>query len=635
MIIDIDKYLFVGAKEELNDFFAQAQKKGVLEFIPSANCKPVERPLSVQNLISAIKILRKCGVLPQVLPSGGSGFAKEIAAFVLHASQEIEKFQEQVRFLRGEIARVEVFGEFSLSDLHYIEKKSHRKIQFFCRRMDLAERSNTPEEMIYLNTENELDYFMAINTEAKTYPNMIEVRIEKPVQELEKELSTARKEITHYEKEMGKYAKYISFLQAALAEDLNHHNLQVAKTEVDFSEENRLFYIEAWTPKNKKQELTALLTHLAVYAEPIAIEETDKIPTYMENKNFNRLGEDLVHIYDTPAHTDKDPSGWVIWAFALFFAMIVADGGYGFLYLGLALFLKWKFPSLKGLKKRLLKLMFLLSTTCIIWGFAVTSFFGLEISPKSFLGEISLVNYLAEKKAEYHISGKDVVHEHWMGKKPELSSVNSAKEFLHAEIEGNFKILGEFSQNILLELSLLVGAVHIALSLMRNVRRHLAGIGWIIFIIGGYMYFPYMLNATSMIHFLGIVSKDTAHVVGLQCIYAGTGTAVVLAIFQHGWSGIKEILNVVSIFGDILSYLRIYALSLASFIMASTFNNLGEVLGFFIGFVVVLLGHSVNIFLGIMGGVIHGLRLNFLEWYHYSFQGGGKLFNPLRRFTVE
>jgi V/A-type H+-transporting ATPase subunit I len=69
--------------------------------------------------------------------------------------------------------------------------------------------------------------------------------------------------------------------------------------------------------------------------------------------------------------------------------------------------------------------------------------------------------------------------------------------------------------------------------------------------------------------------------------------------------------------------------------MASTFNNLGEVLGFFIGFVVVLLGHSVNIFLGIMGGVIHGLRLNFLEWYHYSFQGGGKLFNPLRRFTVE
>ena len=75
---------------------------------------------------------------------------------------------------------------------------------------------------------------------------------------------------------------------------------------------------------------------MAVHCEPIAIEETDKIPTYMENKGRQRIGEDLVRIYDIPATTDKDPSGWVFWFFALFFAMIVADGGYGLLYLGIA-----------------------------------------------------------------------------------------------------------------------------------------------------------------------------------------------------------------------------------------------------------------------------------------------------------
>ena len=51
---------------------------------------------------------------------------------------------------------------------------------------------------------------------------------------------------------------------------------------------------------------------------------------------------------------------------------------------------------------------------------------------------------------------------------------------------------------------------------------------------------------------------------------------------------------------------------------------------FIIGVIVMIVGHAINFSLGIMGGVIHGLRLNFIEWYHYSFQGDGKLFNPLR-----
>ena len=53
----------------------------------------------------------------------------------------------------------------------------------------------------------------------------------------------------------------------------------------------------------------------------------------------------------------------------------------------------------------------------------------------------------------------------------------------------------------------------------------------------------------------------------------------------------------------------------------------------FFGFFILLCGHGVNIVLGIMGGVIHGLRLNFLEWYRHCFEGGGRLFNPLRKVS--
>jgi len=88
-------------------------------------------------------------------------------------------------------------------------------------------------------------------------------------------------------------------------------------------------------------------------------------------------------------------------------------------------------------------------------------------------------------------------------------------------------------------------------------------------------------------------------------------------------------MHVISVFADVMSYLRIYALSLAGMIMGSTFNHIGSSMPLYIGLFIILAGHLVNITLALMGGVIHGLRLNFIEWYHYSFEGGGYHFSPL------
>ena len=69
--------------------------------------------------------------------------------------------------------------------------------------------------------------------------------------------------------------------------------------------------------------------------------------------------------------------------------------------------------------------------------------------------------------------------------------------------------------------------------------------------------------------------------------------------------------------------------------MAETFNEMGQTVGLFLGVLIILAGHSVNVMLGIMAGVIHGLRLNFIEWYHYCFDGGGRLFRPLMRLKAK
>ncbi|MCB1136617.1 MAG: V-type ATP synthase subunit I, partial [Chlamydiia bacterium] len=131
------------------------------------------------------------------------------------------------------------------------------------------------------------------------------------------------------------------------------------------------------------------------------------------------------------------------------------------------------------------------------------------------------------------------------------------------------------------------------------------------------------------------VDKTAGAEAGLELLYGGMGSALLLAIIQNKGAGVLEIMNLIQVFADVLSYLRLYALGLAGAMMSATFNQIGAEVSFVAGMLIILIGHTVNIVLSIMGGVIHGLRLNFLEWYHYSFEGGGKLFNPLRRLSAE
>ncbi len=111
--------------------------------------------------------------------------------------------------------------------------------------------------------------------------------------------------------------------------------------------------------------------------------------------------------------------------------------------------------------------------------------------------------------------------------------------------------------------------------------------------------------------------------------------ATALALIQHRLAGILEPMTVIQLFADAMSYLRLYALGLSGAMLISTMNDLAFSMNFVLGGIIIIFGHLVNIILAIMSGTIHGLRLNFLEWYHYSFEGGGKPFTPLSKLKVE
>ncbi|HAZ15556.1 MAG: hypothetical protein A2Y28_00860 [Chlamydiae bacterium GWC2_50_10] len=640
MIIDLYKFLFVGAREEVNLFFNRAQELGIIQFISHAVKKAAPLPPNLAGILEAIKLLRKQPLKKEFEGAYVRDEGERAIDRILELKKEIERVEEESLFLESEIERVEPLGDFSMEDLACLEKEGKREVQFFLIKSEKREKMRLSEELIYLTADSGLDYFITINQKRRAFPSMIEVHVEKTAPELRERLEFV-KEIHHeLVSELKGFAGHISYLRRYLIDELNDHHLHLAKKGVDFPLDHSLFSIEGWVPSNKLSELEVLLKDRPLFVEKVAIEKSDSLPTYMENRGMNRIGEDIVTLYDIPSSEDQDPSFWIFWSFALFFAIIVSDAGYGLLYLALAAYMKYRSPRMAGKRRRLYRLVLVLATACTLWGVATGSFFGIELHPRNPLSKISITQYLAEKKAAYHLLRRDAVYKEWVQKIPAVEAAKTPQEFLEkgiVVIEGKEKylILDTFKDNFLLEFSLFIGVLHLGLSLLRYLKRNLSHLGWFFALIGGYLYVPLYLKATSFIHFLGIVQKETIELFGLQLFLGGVGLAVVLALIQKRFRGSTEILTLVQLFADVLSYLRLYALGLAGAMMAKTANDLGAKVGLFFGFIVILAGHAINIALGIMSGVIHGLRLNFIEWYHYSYTGGGKLFNPLKKLTMK
>lgn len=635
MIVNLHKYLIFGAKEDMDRFFYLAQRAGFIEFIGTSRKRTLELPPLAKTFLHAIKIAKHYPTHPHETPSTPLSIDK-IAEKIVAMRAELDALLEEERVLSSEIARISVFGDFDREELDQLEVESRRVFQFFCMKSEIAADISLPPEVMYVGTEYDLDYFVAINPEKVQYPKMIEIIIDRPVGVLKERLLLVREELAKIESDLKTFANTLPALQAGLVEVLNEHHLHLAKHNATLNLNNAVFAIEAWVPETRIESLHALISTLDVDFEPIAIEPKDSIPTYMENTGPAKVGEDLVQIFDVPSPTDKDPSLWVLVFFALFFSMIVADAGYGLIFLLMTSAIYWKFPNLHGVKKRIIKLSFILSVCSIFWGVITASYFGLSIPPDSPFQKTSLIAYLAKKKATYHLREKDDVYQESLKDYPQIATASNGQDLLMkaSSVEGGkreFPIFEEFSNNILMEFAFLIAIIHLSLSFLRYLDRNWAGIGWIFFMIGGYLFLPSIINATILVNFMGWISKPVGYFWGLRIMIGGVALAFFAALIKKGWGAFHELLHGVQVFADVLSYLRLYALALGGMVMAHTFNDaLGINPGIVVTVLIILMGHCVNIALCLMGSVVHGLRLNFLEWFHYSFEGGGRLFNPLR-----
>lgn len=637
MRIDVKKFLFIGAEKDRNLFFLKAQEAGVIDFIETKG--PVkEIPQDIQNFSSAIKTLRSFPTIKQEELEEYS-LADGLVHRINELKQSLAKAEEEMRKMRLEIARVAVFGDFSKQDVDFIQKQGKRVVQFFFGKKGIARTIQNPQ-VIYIASEHDLDYFVSIDTRPQQYENLIEIKIEHSVGELRNMYAKLEHQWHERDHRLKQYAKYNKFIHHALIAKLNKFHLKTAEKDIKPLFEQKVFTVAGWIPVNKINAVHNLVADMHMHMTEIAVEANDKVPTYLENEGLNKIGEDVIHIYDVPSTGDKDPSLWVLLSFALFFAFIVGDAGYGAVFLAITLYLRYKFSHVKGTKQRLLNLATLLCFATIGWGLLTNSFFGIPISPDNPLRKVSLLSWLVKKKTEYHLQKQDEVYHYWVEQYPQLQNVSEAGEFMQKaakETNGilSHELVNKFSDNIMMELALFIGALHITLSMMRYVSRNWTFIGWILFIVGAYLYIPYYLKVTSLIHFLFGINPKTGATIGLWLMAIGIGIAVFLGLIIHKLKGIFEVMTAMQIFADIMSYLRLYALGLAGAVMTATINETALSLNFIVAAILIFVGHVINMVLSVMGGVIHGLRLNFLEWYHWSFEGGGKQFKPLRKIHLE
>jgi V/A-type H+/Na+-transporting ATPase subunit I len=639
MRVNVKKYLIMGPESVRDACFKRIQELGIVEFIRKTPTS-LETPAEIQNFINALHVLRQMVPVKQEYAEDYRS-ANVLAQHVVERGHELEKLREQARLTEHEIARVEVFGDFSIHDLHEIEQQSRRVIQFYFCKEEKGIHALEHPKLIFVGHAYGLDYFVAINKERTQYDGLIEMNIDHSLGELKHELAEFNRQINVYETELAHLAHKKKLLKQGLINTLNRYNLEDSKARIEPVLDGEAFAVESWVPKNKVRDLYALASELNLYVAPIAVEKQDRVPTQLENRGAARLGEDLIAIYDTPSKTDRDPSLWVFIAFGIFFSMIIADAGYGLILLAISLWLYFRFGRKKGgFVKRFTLLCISLSIGCIIWGVLLTSYFGLEFAPDSKIRNVSLINWMIEQKAKYFLKEKPHSYAQLIEEYPQLKGAKTPKELLMTVTSeqqgvGKYTVYNTFQGNVLLELVIFIGTIHIMLSFLRYVDKNWAGLGWAIFMVGAYLYFPSILDAVSLIHYIFHIPYASGALVGKYLVYIGLGLAVLLAIIQRRVAGLAEIMHVIQVFADVMSYLRIYALALAGMIMATTFNQIASRAPLVVGILLILAGHTLNFTLAIMGGVIHGLRLNFIEWYHYSFEGGGKKFNPLTLLKID
>lgn len=510
------------------------------------------------------------------------------------SDQHLESLKAQRNVLEKTVEAVAPWGEYDRTRAEEL-REAGAGLHFYCVSKKAFDESWASEYALQVICEGKKMIHFVIAGPADGFPVLETASPKAALSELESQMKAKDEEIDRYRKHLeGRLAEIpgIESKVKALSDELA---LYLAGAAGVGAVEGAVTVFEGFAPTADDERLAAALEPMDVLWVREAAKAEDNPPIKLKNNRFARQFEVLTDMYGRPAYDGFDPTPYISVFFLLFFAMCIGDLGYGLLLIAVGLLLR-KVQSFKSLSP----LVVYLGIGTVVVGFFFHTFFSVDFSAWKCIPDGVKAVMVPTQVAGY---------------------------------DGT------------MVLALAVGIVHLLLAMIvktvcatknKGFLNSLSTWGWTIFWVG--------LTVIGLVSLAGVLDKSVT-----KWLIIGLGAVCAIGIFPlnnihrnpliNVGSGLWDTYNMATgILGDILSYLRLYALGLAGAMLGFAFNDLAKMtlgdggFGWIPFILIVVVGHTLNVAMAALGAFVHPLRLNFLEFFKNSdYEGVGVKYNPLNK----
>lgn len=604
MIVKMNKYAFMVYHKEYETFLSDLRDAGVVHLVETkstADNKELQESLIQRKRIDTLKRYFKTLLADQ--KDVQQAPARDISVKEgLRLVQKIEECQDKKALLESarqtlekEIAYMEIWGEFTYSNINKLQRAGYHVTFFTCPTSKFNEDWVEKYNAIQISTYQSVVYFITITKIGE----VIEIDAERPkmpdrgLAKLRARYNKQLEDIKAIGDRLKQYAvedyNTLDMLDKKLHNQFNYSNAIVQATK---EADDKLMLMEGWAPAENEEALEKLLDDKGFYYQKLEIKDEDNVPIQLKNNSFSRLFEPITKLFSLPNYNEFDPTPFFAPFFMMFFGFCFGDAGYGIIIVTACTLLKRKVaPEVRPF----LSLFQFLGLATIIFGLLSGSFLGIA-----------------------------------------LADVKALSSFKHYFL----------NTDNLMTLSIIVGLLQIVFGkcvaaaqviYLKGWKYGIAPIGWIVVIVAALTIYglpmleivlpPVALNVCNALMLAGLL---------VAMLYNSPGKNV----FMNFGSGLWNAYNLASgLLGDTLSYIRLFAIGLTGAILGGVFNELAftmtdglnVVLRAVLVLLILLVGHSINFGLCMISSMVHPLRLTFVEYYkNAEFAGGGKSFNPFK-----
>ena len=635
MIVPMKKVSLVVLNNERKDALTQLKKVGVvhLEQIDGSSEQLSLYKEASNNAVAANAILSDIKVAKKKSFSSAAKTLSndEVVAkckHVIDISDKKKKLLEEIASDAAEIERFANWGQVDIDDFAYLKEKgiSFKMYEIPEDKYNLIDEKLTT---ICVNRIKKIVRFLLIDASEDRPEGLPPEAFEVPMpvlstKDLAKRVEDNETEISKIEEELKSETVYISQIQdfkSNLESDIQFETIYSGMGQENSGKTTDLAWLTGYVPIDSFDKLKDCVTKNSWAMAASDPTEEDNVPTKLKNNKFVSLIYPLTDFLGTvPGYHEYDISGWFLLFFCVFFGMIFGDGGYGLLVTVASLVLVLKSLFQKKSVSPLMGLLLLLGLSTVAWGTVTCTWFGLKPEQLPvWLTSLSITPISNAAGSDYRL-------------------------YLPWNTEVGLTT-GQNLQIFCFTLAFLQLSVAHLKGMARN-RKSLKVLGEFgsLLQIWGMFYVVLSMVVSSALFPLGLVVNNipvgtiAIALVGggfaLSFIFSNYEGNVGASILESCKNIISVLLGVVNVFSDIVSYIRLWAVGLAGSAISNTVNEMaGPLLGHAITFIafiaLIAFGHGLNMVLNLLSVIVHGVRLNTLEFStHLGMSWSGFKYNP-------